>query len=100
MESFDNRDQVEKFKDICSILAELWLNYKDEKEFSDFIQYSDLGLPLAFMLDSSIVDPTDEAVKYVMETWDLFLLALGVEQDIGWKSLEDLFKYVENKSKE
>lgn len=99
MESFDNGDEVKNFNTICSILSELWINYKDDKQFSEFVEYNDLGLPLAFMLDSSIVYPTDDAVRYVTETWNIFLSALGLEEDLGWESLEDLFKYVEKKNK-
>ena len=99
MESFNDGNEVTKFESICSVLSELWVNYKEDKEFSEFIQYNDLGLPLAFMLDSSIVEPTDSAIQYVTETWNIFLSALGIEEDLGWSSLEDVFKYIEKKNK-
>lgn len=100
MESFDNGDEVTKFETICSILSELWINYKEDKDFSEFVQYNDLGLPLAFMLDSEIVEPTELAIQYVVETWQIFLSALKIDQDMGWSSLDDLFKYIEDKNKE
>lgn len=34
------------FEGRCSILGDLWLDYKENKELKDFIQYNDLGLPL------------------------------------------------------
>jgi hypothetical protein len=30
---------------IYEILADLWINYKYDDEFEDFIEYNDLGLP-------------------------------------------------------
>jgi len=98
MESFDNGNEITKFSTICSILSELWMNYKEDKDFKEFIEYNDLGLPLAFLIDSEIVESTDQAEQYVSETWNIFLSALGVEKDTGWESLDDLFKYIEKKN--
>lgn len=98
MESFDNRDEVTSFESVCSILAELWMNYKEDKDFKEFIEYNDLGLPLAFLLDSGIVEATDQAIKYVLETWEIFLSALNIEQDTGWESLDSLFRYIEKRN--
>ncbi len=36
------------FENKCAILADLWLNYKDNEELEDFVEYNDLGLPLAY----------------------------------------------------
>lgn len=100
MESFDNgNEEVTDFDKVCSILSELWLNYKDDKDFKEFIEYNDIGLPLAFLIDSDIVVETDQAIRYVIETWEIFLAALRVEKDLGWNSLDELFSYVEKNSK-
>ena len=99
MESFDNgNEEVTDFKHICSILAELWLNYRDDEDFEEFIKYNDIGLPLAFFIDSEIVAETDQASRYILETWQIFISALGVEKDLGWGSLDELLKYVEGKN--
>jgi hypothetical protein len=65
------------------------LNYKGEPEFDDFIEYNDVGLPLAFCISQEIVSASDMATKYVNETWDLFLESLGAE-DTGYSSLDEL----------
>jgi hypothetical protein len=88
----DNGNELTPFESACAILAELWINHKDDKEFIDFISYNDLGLPLAFLIDSEIVTPTEIAIKYIEETWIILLASLGVE-DVGFESLEDLFKH-------
>jgi hypothetical protein len=88
----DDGNELTPFDFACSILAELWINHKEDKEFVDFISYNDLGLPLAFLIDSEIVTPTEIAIKYIEETWIILLASLGVE-DVGFESLEDLFKH-------
>jgi hypothetical protein len=67
----------------------LWLNYKSEPEFEDFIEYNDIGLPLAFAISQEIIPASDMATKYVNETWDLFLESLGLP-DAGFTSLNEL----------
>lgn len=100
MESVDDRDGLTSFETMCSILAELWSNYRQDKELQDFVEYNDLGLPLAFLIDASLVDASPIAKDYVVETWQIFLAALGLENDIEWKSLEQIFKYSEGRKKE
>lgn len=87
----DDGSELTSFEDACSILAELWINHKEEKTFEDFISYNDLGLPLAFLIDSELVTPTEIAKKYVEETWIILLKSLDINDDIGFTSLEDLF---------
>lgn len=70
-----------KFKAKCDILADLWLNYRNDEEFVDFIEYNDLGLPLAYALSEGIVEKTPLAKTFVDETFDLLLAGLGIEDD-------------------
>jgi hypothetical protein len=77
------------FSDKCQILAELWLNYRDDQEFGDFLTYNDLGLPIAYALANSIVKSTEMAERFVEETFDLLLAALEIE-DEGWDSLDEM----------
>jgi hypothetical protein len=96
MAIFDNGNELTSFEDVCSILAELWINHKEEKTFEDFISYNDLGLPLAFLVDSELVTPTDIAKKYIEETWAILLKSLDIKEDVGFSDLEQLFNYLEN----
>jgi hypothetical protein len=77
------------YTDKCSILAELWLNYRSDEEFQDFIEYNDLGLPLAYAIDNDIVKSTEMAQRFVEETFDLFLASLETE-DTGFETLDEL----------
>jgi hypothetical protein len=76
------------------ILADLWLNYRYDEEFSDFIEYNDLGLPLAYAISEGIVKITDTAQSFVDETFGLLLAGLGVDEDTGFESLDDVLSSV------
>lgn len=84
------------YTDKCTILAELWLNYRADETFQDFIEYNDLGLPLAYAIENDIVKSTEMAQRFVEETFDLFMASLGVE-DKGIESLVELLESVESK---
>lgn len=82
------------FSSKCNILGDLWLNYKDDETFMDFIDYNDVGLPLAFCLWQEIVAPTDIATRYINESWELLLEGLSLD-DIGFSSLAELLEQAE-----
>lgn len=77
------------FSNKATILGELWLDYRDEEDFKDFINYNDLGLPLAYAIANGIIDTSELAEKFVEETFDLLLSGLGIE-DEGFESILDL----------
>ena len=74
---------------IAHILAELWLNYRDDEEFLDFVEYNDLGLPLAYMVSNSIVDTNPRAEQFIEETFDLLLSGMGIE-DQDYETLDEI----------
>lgn len=82
------------FSSRCNVLGELWVNYKEEAEFEDFIEYNDIGLPIAFAISQGIVEPTVLATGYVNETWDLFLEGLGIA-DTGFDTLDEILAGIE-----
>lgn len=78
------------FENKCDILADVWLTYRNDEEFTDFISYNDIGLPLAYVLSNGIVDRTEVAERFVNETFNLFLAGLGIDEDKGWEFLDEL----------
>jgi hypothetical protein len=74
----------------CEILADLWLNYRKDEVFGDFIEYNDIGLPVAYMIDSEIVQATEYAKQYVEETFELFCEALSVSPNEDWSNLNEM----------
>ena len=75
----------------CDILSELWSNYKKDKQFAQFFEYNDLGLPLAFAISNKIVESTAVSESYINETFDLFCGALSLDSDEDWISLDEMF---------
>lgn len=78
------------FKTKCQILNQVWTDYRFEEDFQDFIEYNDLGLPLAALIHEEIVSTSPRAEVYVEETYILLLHALAVE-DKEYDSLEAMF---------
>ena len=87
------------FSSICDILGTLYANYKEDKNFRDFIEFNDLGLPLAYLTKENLCEPSDDGIRYVTETWELFLAGLKVK-DEGFEDLEQLLDFAEERSKE
>jgi hypothetical protein len=83
-------DRETPFSTRAEILADLWLNYRNDEEFQDFIEYNDIGLPLAYAISNDLVKTTDIATKFVNETFDLFIEALGSVTDSGWSDLDSM----------
>jgi len=87
------------FENKVGILSYLWMNYRDHEYWKDFIEYNDLGLPLAYMLENQVVELTavdedyDEegsnGTFFIEETWNMFLSRAGVE-DTGFDDIEEI----------
>jgi len=68
--------------DKSGIMAELWMNYRDDKNFSDFFGYNDIGLPISYYLAEGLItelSPLGE--QYIMESCDMFLAMVDVTED-------------------
>lgn len=78
----------------CSILAELWVAYRQESSLEEFIAYNDLGLPLAYAVTEELVISNQETENIVAETWDMLIAALDV-RDVGFDTLEKLLSSAE-----
>jgi hypothetical protein len=78
------------FSKQCEILSQLWMDYRHDEDFEDFIEYNDLGLPLAHFIHEDIVKPTPQAELYVGETFNLFIAALEADPEEDYETLEDL----------
>ena len=82
------------FSDRCAILTEFWLNYRSEPEWLDFVDYNDLGLPLAYAVDSAIIEGINEQIEtLVNHTFDLLLETLGLD-DTGFTQLYQILDQI------
>lgn len=76
------------------ILASLWMDFRDEPDWGDFISDQELGLPLAYMMANSLVPK--EAVlgnfgeELINETFVNLLTAMAVSVDSGFDNLDQI----------
>lgn len=77
-----------------SILADVWMEYRDDEAFTELFEYADLGFPLAYAIDNNIVESTEEASWLINSTFELLLKLLGVE-DTGYEDIVNLFDAAE-----
>jgi hypothetical protein len=77
------------FENKCSILAELWVDERDDVNLQDLFNYGDLGFPLAYAIANGIVEETDKARGFIEETFDLLISSYGLE-DEGFEDYDDI----------
>jgi hypothetical protein len=80
------------------ILSNFYLTYKDDSSIKDFIDFNDIGLPLAFLVSEELCEPTELALIYVQETFAMLLDTMGLK-DIGFKDLDHLMSTAEKSGK-
>ena len=78
------------FENKCAILADVWINFRYETEYTEFVSYNDLGLPLAYAVDAQIVPATDRAVSFIEETFYALLTSMGYEEDTGYEDFDGM----------
>ena len=79
------------FSNKADILADLWLNYRTDEEFKDFVEYNDLGLPLAYAISTGILRENNELLeKFISESFDILLTGLDIKEDTGFETLDEL----------
>jgi hypothetical protein len=78
------------FQNKAKILAELWMTYREDDAFAEFVEYNDIGLPLAYFISTDLVDPSPKANIYIEESFDLLLASLGLDEDQEFETLNDM----------
>ena len=79
------------------VLADLYLNYRDENQFKEFADYNDIGLPIAHLVHTGLCNMNKEAEVYVEETYDLLVSAMGVEPDLDYHTIEDMLESMDTR---
>ena len=80
------------FSNRCEILSDLWMNYREDEAFTEFIEYNDIGLPMAHYIAEKLVEPTRQGEIYIDETFELLLQTLGIPDDV-FDDLSDLLRF-------
>jgi hypothetical protein len=70
------------FADKAGILATLWLEFKEDEDFSAFVEYNDIGLPLAYCQANGLVkETTPLGEQYILETAQMFFDLLEITEE-------------------
>lgn len=68
--------------DKTGVLGSLWIQFRDSDEFETFMDYNDIGLPMAYYLAEGLVkELTPLGEQYILETFDMFSKALDITEE-------------------
>jgi len=93
------------FADKTGILGQLWIEFRDDEKFKTFIEYNDIGLPMAYMVAEGLIkELTPLGEQYIDESFKMFLDLMEVtEQELDDvlpnKNLGAVLVYAYNKKK-
>ena len=70
------------FADKAGILGQLWINFRDDENFKAFMEYNDIGVPMAYYLAEGLVsDLTPLGEQYVEESLDMMFKLLEITEE-------------------
>ncbi len=72
------------YADKTGILGQLWIDFREDDNFSVFMEYNDIGLPLSYVVAEGLVPGlTPLGEDYVDETIEMFFKLLDIsEQEV------------------
>lgn len=82
------------FEAKCEILADVWMEYRDDEAFVELMDFADLGFPFAYALANGMIENNEIVSNLVDGTFTLLLQLLNVE-DKGYTSITELFDEAE-----
>lgn len=94
-----------EFADKAGVIGQLWIEFRNDEDFSAFMEYNDLGCPMAYMVAEGLVkELTPVGEDIIGETFTMFLDLLNVtEQEIDEvledKTLGAILVFAHNKKK-
>jgi len=69
------------FADKTGILGQLWIDFRDDENFKAFMDYNDIGVPMAYYLaEGLITDLTPLGEQYVEESIDMMFKLLDITE--------------------
>jgi len=86
---------INQLNNKIAVLADLYLNYRDEEQFKEFADYNDIGLPIAHLVHTGLCSMNKEGEVYVEETYDLLVTAMGVDPEESYVTIEDMVQSIE-----
>jgi hypothetical protein len=86
---------INELNNKIAVLADLYLNYRDEEQFKEFADYNDIGLPIAHLVHTGLCTMNKSGEIYVEETYDLLVTAMGVDPEESYVTIEDMVQSIE-----
>lgn len=69
------------FADKTGILGQLWIDFREDDNFKAFMEYNDIGVPMAYYLAEGLVTGlTPLGEQYVEETIDMMFKLLDITE--------------------
>lgn len=68
------------FADKTGVLAQLWIDFREDDNFSAFMDYNDIGVPMAYYIAEGLVNPTPLGEQYVEESIDMMFKLLEITE--------------------
>jgi hypothetical protein len=69
------------FADKTGILGQLWIDFREDEKFSAFMEYNDIGVPMAYFIAEGLANPTPLGEQYVEETLDMMFTLLEITEE-------------------
>lgn len=69
------------FADKTGLLGQLWIDFRNDENFSVFMEYNDIGLPLSYVVAEGLVpNLTPLGEEYVNETIEMLFKLLEITE--------------------
>lgn len=66
----------------AGILGQLWIEFRNDEDFAAFMEYNDIGCPMAYMVAEGIVkELTPLGEEMLEETFKMFISLIEVTQE-------------------
>jgi hypothetical protein len=91
------------FADKTGTIGQLWIEFREDEDFKNFMDYNDLGCPMAYMVAQGLIkDLTPLGEEMINETFKMFLDLINVTEEevdsaITEKDLGSILAYAYNK---
>jgi tetratricopeptide (TPR) repeat protein len=69
------------FDEKNAVIASLWIEFRKDEDFADFMTYNDLGCPLAYMYQEKLItELSDQGIGMITETFNNFMKLMDVTE--------------------
>ena len=70
------------FSDKTGVIGQLWIEFRNDEDFDAFMDYNDLGCPMAYMVAEGLIkDLTPVGEEMIEETFKMLLELINVTEE-------------------